>query len=545
MKKITWLDINSSYSHSSAALPIIEAQQVNHTFDFEWSVVNATLKSDIRELVADVVEQMPQIIAYTSWLFTCDMIHQVLARVKAIMPDVIVIGGGPEYLGDNREFLSSHKYIDYVVRGEGEESFYSLIKYISSDKKDICSVDGVCYMTQNGEYVDNSIAKVMKFSELELPENSQFFDWDKPFVQLETTRGCFNSCAFCVSGNDKPLRSQSVDQIRSRIETISQRGIKDVRVLDRTFNSNPRRAIDMLRLFGEYSHMNFHLELHPALLTNEIREEIQILPDGVLHIEAGIQSLDDKVLSACGRHGEKDRALDGLRYLCALSNIETHADLIAGLPFYTLEQIYKDVRTLSEIDAGEIQLESLKLLPGTAMRRDAETLGIFYSPLSPYEVLVTKDISMMELAEAMVLSRVLDFYYNNSAWNSLFRRLICEQEEFLKKITAFFIDKKCYNQPLSQEKQGLILAQFLNQNYHTYSSALSIEWIKNGLSLRKIPNQEIHSSPIVVDSRVEVFFGEYSEGMRVYHFTEGGTVFVFGFDRGKEHSKPLFFGVIK
>ena len=542
MKRITWLDINSSYSHSSLALPIIEAQQRNNSVECEWSVVSGTLKSEIRELVAAVVAQKPQIVAYTSWLFTCDLIHQVLARVKAILPEVVIIGGGPEYLGGNREFLGSNRYVDYVVRGEGEESFYSLIEYICSDKCGVCCVDGVCYLTKDGEYVDNAIAKVMRFSELELPENSRFFDWTKPFVQLETTRGCFNSCTFCVSGDDKPLRSQSVAQIRARVETISKRGVRDVRVLDRTFNSNPRRAIDMLLLFGEYPHMNFHLEPHPALLTPEIREEIALLPDGVLHIEAGIQSLDDAVLSACGRHGEKDRALDGLEYLCGLSNIETHADLIAGLPLYTLEQIYMDVRTLSSIDAGEIQLESLKLLPGTVMRRNAEKLGVFYSPLSPYEVLYTEHISMLELAEAMVLSRVLDFYYNNSAWNDLFRKLICEQDGFLPMITAFFIDKKCYSQPLSQEKQGLILSQFIQQNAPAYMSCLAVEWIKNGLSLRKIPNQEILSSTITVDSRVDIVFGEYSDKMRVYHFSDGGVEYIFGFDRGKEHSKPLFFG---
>ena len=64
--------------------------------------------------------------------------------------------------------------------------------------------------------------------------------------------------------------------------------------------------------------------------------------------------------------------------------METHADLIAGLPLYHLSEIFEDVRTLAEYGAGEIQLESLKLLPGTEMRRRAEELGIQYSPLPPY-----------------------------------------------------------------------------------------------------------------------------------------------------------------
>ncbi len=90
--------------------------------------------------------------------------------------------------------------------------------------------------------------------------------------------------------------------------------------------------------------------------------------------------------------GKLKDALSGLRFLCSLPNMETHADLIAGLPFYRLEEIFEDVRTLAGYPAGEIQLESLKLLPGTEMRRRAEELGIRYSPMPPYEVLETREI---------------------------------------------------------------------------------------------------------------------------------------------------------
>lgn len=540
MKKITWLDINSSYSHSSSALPFIEAQQVNHERKHQWGVVKGTLKSDIRQVIADVVSQSPDIIAYTSWLFTCDVVHQILSRIKALMPNVIIIGGGPEYLGNNNDFLIKNKYVNYVVRGEGEDSFYSLLEYIFSNNQDICSIDGVCCITEKEQYIDNGIAKVGDFAELELPEESQFFDWEKPFVQLETTRGCFNSCAFCVSGNDKPIRSQSIQQVRNRIKTISKKGIKDIRVLDRTFNSNPKRAIEMLELFGKYPDMNFHLELHPALLTPEVLSAIEALPKGVLHIEAGIQSLDDEVLKSCGRSGEKQKALEGLILLCKAKNIETHTDLIAGLPLYTLKQVYKDVRTLSGIDAGEIQLESLKLLPGTVMREKAKELGITYSPVAPYEVLATDHISIEEVSKAMVLSRVLDFYYNSSAWHNLFKILICENELFIQDITNYFVEKDCYNQPLSLERQGVILYEFLQKKYSEYLSGFKVEWIKNGLSLRKAPMQGVLSTPIEIDSSVVTIFGEYSTQMRIYHFSDNVTQYIFGFERAKEHSKPIY-----
>ena len=87
--------------------------------------------------------------------------------------------------------------------------------------------------------------------------------------------------------------------------------------------------------------------------------------------------------------------------------METHADLIAGLPLYHLSEIFEDVRTLAEYGAGEIQLESLKLLPGTEMRRRAEELGIQYSPLPPYEVLQTREISVDSALSIPPVRRIL------------------------------------------------------------------------------------------------------------------------------------------
>ena len=195
-------------------------------------------------------------------------------------------------------------------------------------------------------------------------------------------------------------------------------------MLDRTFNYNTRYAKSLLALFREYPDINFHLEIHPALLSDELKAELISMPKGLLHLEAGIQSLREIVLTTSRRAGKLEDAMKGLKFLCSLENMETHADLIAGLPLYHLNEIFEDVRTLAGLNAGEIQLESLKLLPGTEMRRRAEELGIRYSPLPPYEVLETNDITSDALQTARLLSRLLYGFYNAKAWLRLTRRLI-------------------------------------------------------------------------------------------------------------------------
>lgn len=137
----------------------------------------------------------------------------------------------------------------------------------------------------------------------------------------------------------------------------------------------------MLDLFAKYQgDMRFHLEIHPSLLSEELKTKIASLPAGLLHLEAGIQSLDGDVLAQSGRKGSLDSSINGLKYLCSLDNIQVHADLIAGLPSYTLSMLYSDIVRLIEIGADELQIESLKVLPGTKFANLAIELGLKYSP---------------------------------------------------------------------------------------------------------------------------------------------------------------------
>ena len=488
--KLLWLDLNSSYAHSSLALPALHAQIANDS-TIEWCMVSATINENIGNIVQQIYHCKPDIIAATKWLFNQEQLLHIVSRAKSLLPNSSVILGGPEFLGDNEDFLRRNKFVNGVFRGEGEEVFPIWLKVWNQPVKEWSSIPGLCYLDQSGKYQDNGIARVIRFSELVPPEKSRFFNWSKPFVQLETTRGCFNTCAFCVSGGEKPVRTIPIEAIRERLNVIHQHGIKNVRVLDRTFNYNSKRAKALLDLFREYPDICFHLEIHPALLTEELKQKLATLPKGLLHLEAGIQSLREPVLEQSRRIGKLDDALAGLKYLCSLKNMETHADLIAGLPLYHLSEIFEDVHTLASYGAGEIQLESLKLLPGTEMRKKAKELGIQYSPFPPYEVLQTQEITVEELQTAHYLSRLLDGFYNTSTWRGITQTLILENPHFLHDLLHHLIETDVIDNPLSLEKRGLILYNFCKSYYPDYLTQVTIAWIEAGMSLKKLPAEKV------------------------------------------------------
>lgn len=540
--KILWIDLNSSYAHSSLALPALHAQIMTDP-SIEWEIVSATINENTGMIVDEIYRHRPDILAATTWLFNHEQLMHVASRVKALLPEACLVLGGPEFLGDNEEFLRKNPFVDCVFRGEGEEVFPQWLTCWNHPEQ-WHTVPGLCYLTPNKEYKDNGIARVLNFAGLVPPEQSRFFNWSKPFVQLETTRGCFNTCAFCVSGGEKPVRALSIESIRERLQLIHAHGIKNVRVLDRTFNYNPRRAKELLRLFLEFHpDIRFHLEIHPALLSEELKEELSLLPKGLLHLEAGIQSLREPVLEKSRRMGKLSDALDGLRFLCALPNMETHADLIAGLPLYHLHEIFEDVRTLAGYAAGEIQLESLKLLPGTEMRRKAEELGIKYSPLPPYEVLQTHEISVSELQTARQLSRLLDGFYNTPAWQTLTRELILNDEQFLHRFLAYLTKANLIDQPMSLEKRGLILYEFCKQNYPEYQIQAAIAWIEAGMSLKKLPAEKVWTKRQIPPATWNIIYGEYKESLRLCFLPadeKGEHGYWFGFESEIQKASPVF-----
>lgn len=118
--KILWIDLNSSYAHSSLALPALHAQIAKNN-SVKWEIVSATINENVGMIVDEIYRHQPDIIAATTWLFNHEQLLHITARLKALLPNSYFILGGPEFLGNNEDFLHKNPFIDCVFRGEGEE----------------------------------------------------------------------------------------------------------------------------------------------------------------------------------------------------------------------------------------------------------------------------------------------------------------------------------------------------------------------------------------------------------------------------------------
>lgn len=176
------------------------------------------------------------------------------------------------------------------------------------------------------------------------------------------------------------------------------------------------------------------------------------------------------------------------------------------------------------------------------MRRRAEELGIQYSPLPPYEVLQTREISVDELQTAHYLSRLLDDFYNTPTWQNITRMLILENPRFLHELLDHLVQADIIDTPLSLERRGLILYNFCKNHYPDYLTQVSIAWIEAGMSLKKVPAEKVRTKRQVPPESWEVIYGSYREKLRLCFLPvdEDGHGYWFGFESEIQKIEPVF-----
>jgi len=477
--KLSWLTVNSSFSHSSLALPLVEQAAGGGA---EWSHLVCTINDDVNSVCTKLVALQPDIITATCYLFTVEYVLRVLKRVKLLLPDTIIVLGGPEFLGNNEDFLRKNLEISAVFRGEGEVSFGDwLVRVDSMD--DWEGIVGLCWLDRQGGYCDDGgVAYCRDEGDVPLASKSVFFDWSKKFVQLETSRGCFARCSYCTSGLQCPVFDFSISRIRGELLEIRRHNIFEVRILDRTFNFSDKRAAELLRMFRvEFSDIAFHLEMHPECLGTMVREELLRVNPRQLHLEVGLQTTNVDSLRLVQRSPDSGRALEGIKFLASCSGFDIHVDLLAGLPMQSLKHLLVDIHTLSNLGVAEIQLEVLKILPGTELVAQVGNHQIVAASMPPYEVLRSSSMSVFDLDIVRKLSRLLDHYYNHPALHAA-TRVAAKDSGFFMDFLNYLEQEDGLVYNLSLKRRFLLFHNYGNLKQPNLKSSLEYSWLRCGQS---------------------------------------------------------------
>jgi radical SAM superfamily enzyme YgiQ (UPF0313 family) len=314
-KHITFLEVNSSYSHTMLSYGYLRAYTEKMLLGWKWNHVETSINEDGDATLIKILSSKPAVVCATFYLFNHEYTVKLFKKLKQLLPECKIFLGGPEFLGDNEDFLRKNPEVNAVMRGD-ESSFHLLLANL--DKIDEWkNIPGLC-LVRNNKYLDNGFAKfATALDRIPSPYEKGYYTKGRPFYQIETSRGCRGECSFCTSALSDGSTYFSISRIKNELETLSKAGVCEIRIVDRTFNEDKKRSLELLKMFRQYPEIRFHLEINPALVDREILQELNLFREKHLHIEAGIQTLCAKSLKTVRRLGSPGKMLSGLKKLCA------------------------------------------------------------------------------------------------------------------------------------------------------------------------------------------------------------------------------------
>lgn len=395
-------------------LSTLNAKYIHAAFGLRYLLANlGSLRAsaciaefDINQKPLDIAEVLlarnPKIIGFGVYIWNVTPTTEVVAAIKRIRPDITVILGGPEvsYETEQQKIV---QLADHVITGEADLKFAEVCAQL-------LSVGQASSRAENSSLPKIIPAGLPDFSQLALPYDL-YTDDDiaHRIIYVEASRGCPFTCEFCLSSLDIPVRQVPLPDLLAHLQRLLDRGVKQFKFVDRTFNLNVNVSTAILEFFlARYQSGHFfHFEMVPDRLPEALREIIAKFPPGALQFEVGIQTFNPEVGGLIKRRQNYERLEDNFRYLRNHTGVHLHADLIAGLPGETLESFAAGFDRLIALGPQEIQVGILKRLRGTPIARHDSEWQMIYSANPTYEILQNK---LIDFATMQKLRRFAKFW---------------------------------------------------------------------------------------------------------------------------------------
>lgn len=398
MSTITLTTLNARFLHTAfglryllANLGELQSDTVLREFTIHETPINIA-----EELLAD----QPKIIGISVYIWNITEVTQLVAMLKQIAPELVIILGGPE-VSHPPDLPEVASLADYVITGPGELSFRQLCEQLLVGQKPLNKIiSGVS----------------VPLEQLVLPY--QYYSEDdirNRITYVEASRGCPFKCEFCLSALDKTAKPFQLDQFLTEMDDLYQRGARNFKFIDRTFNLKVSTSVAILEFFLERmtDDLYLHFEVIPDNLPDPLKVMLQRFPPNRLQFEIGVQTFDPEIQGLISRRQDNAKTIENLKWLRENTGAHLHTDLIFGLPGDSLENFSKSFDQLALLRPQEIQLGILKRLRGAPINRHSEEYQLRYNPNPPYNILSTRDIDFATMQRVNRFARYWDVIANS------------------------------------------------------------------------------------------------------------------------------------
>ncbi len=406
---ICLVTLNSTYQHTAFGLRYLMANLKE--YQERAQLLEFTIHKPAQDVVNELVKSNPRIIGFGVYIWNTRQTLSVLELLKAQRPDILVVLGGPEVSHEtaNQKICA---LADYVICGEADFLFYEFCHKILGE----------------GQQPANKIISGP------LPEISQIAspyslitdkDIENRIVYVEASRGCPYKCEYCLSSLDKSVRNFPLEPFLADLQKLLDRGVRQFKFIDRTFNLSPSISTRILQFFLDQIELGLflHFEMVPDRLPDELKSLIQKFPKGSLQFEIGVQTWNPQVAALVSRRQDYQKVRENLIFLRDQTGVHTHVDLIAGLPSETLQSFAHGFDQLASLGPDEIQVGILKRLKGTPIVRHDREWEMVYSAETPFQILHNRTLSASDVEKMQKFSKFWDLLHNSGNFVSTMKEI--------------------------------------------------------------------------------------------------------------------------
>ncbi len=457
--------INAKYIHSNLAVKYIKGYLKSK--GKEINILEFSINDNIDKVLYDIYLTKYNVFAFSCYIWNIEFVTKICKSLKKVLPTAVIILGGPEASYEINNNLDAS--IDYIICGEGEITFYELVKYLEKENNEIESIDGLIYKSGNGFKANKSRDAIINLDIIPFPYDD-ISNYKNKIIYYETSRGCPYRCSYCLSSLDKSVRYFSLARVFKNLDFFIDNKVKQVKFVDRTFNCDKKRCIKIMDYIIEKKGVtNFHFEISAKLIDEAFLSVVKKAPKGLFQFEIGIQSTNLLTLEAIKRNEPFDTINDNIKALTSLQLSHIHLDLIAGLPLENIRSFEKSFNDAYSLHPDMLQLGFLKLLKGSGLRKDASKYNILYRDYPPYEVLSTEALPYADMMLLKNIEKYLNTYYNSGKFiNSIF---YLEKNHFdspfnlYLSLYNYYSEKKYDNRPLNLSDLFSALYDFVAEKF--------------------------------------------------------------------------------
>lgn len=440
MMKVILSALNSKYVHTSLAIRYIKAYCNNEYPDAviaEYSI-NDNLDFILRELY----RMKPDVLAFSCYIWNIDHVLNLCSNFKKIRPDTVIILGGPEVSFDSKTIMENNISIDYIIKGEGEESFLQLLRKLTVNDYNVDEIPGLVHRKDKRVFSNDGNCTIENINTLVFPYQD-LEELKGRILYYEASRGCPFNCSYCLSSTIKGVRYLNINRVKQELDYFIAKEVGLVKFVDRTFNANKSFARDIIEhVFDKSNKTSFHFEITASLIDDDFLELTRQLPKGLIQFEIGVQSTNKETLKAINRPISFESIKNKVTRILEEGNIHVHLDLIAGLPYEDLTSFKKSFNEVYSLKPDKLQLGFLKLLKGASIRVEADGNHYKYREQPPYQVLSNKWMAFDDMLELYDIEDIVEKLYNSHRFNLSIRYLISNSQsafDFYRDFSAYWV----------------------------------------------------------------------------------------------------------